>query len=56
MSRSARSPDALAIEDLHKSFGALKVLKGISASAEDGDVPAPRSVRDPFAEPCPGSG
>lgn len=36
-----RYPDggsALAIEDLHKSFGPLKVLKGVSANAGDSDV------------------
>ncbi|HXV22784.1 MAG TPA: ATP-binding cassette domain-containing protein, partial [Alphaproteobacteria bacterium] len=29
---------ALVIEDLHKSFGDLEVLKGISMAAHDGDV------------------
>ncbi len=29
---------ALAVEDLHKSFGALEVLKGVSATAGEGDV------------------
>ena len=29
---------ALVVEDLHKRFGALEVLKGISLSARDGDV------------------
>jgi ABC-type histidine transport system ATPase subunit len=29
---------ALVIEDLHKSFGDLEVLKGISMTAQDGDV------------------
>ena len=29
---------ALVIEDLHKSFGALEVLKGISLTAQEGDV------------------
>ncbi|MBT3628951.1 MAG: ATP-binding cassette domain-containing protein, partial [Rhodospirillaceae bacterium] len=29
---------ALSVEDLHKSFGKLEVLKGVSASAEEGDV------------------
>ena len=29
---------ALVIEDLHKSFGDLEVLKGISMTAHDGDV------------------
>ena len=31
-------PVALAVEDLHKSFGALEVLKGISLSAREHDV------------------
>ncbi|MCB1882568.1 MAG: ATP-binding cassette domain-containing protein [Geminicoccaceae bacterium] len=29
---------ALLVEDLHKSFGGLEVLKGISVEADDGDV------------------
>src|SRR5437588_826847 len=29
---------ALVVEDLHKKFGQLEVLKGISCSAKDGDV------------------
>ncbi len=29
---------ALAVEDLHKSFGPLEVLKGVSATAGEGDV------------------
>jgi ABC-type histidine transport system ATPase subunit len=29
---------ALVVEDLHKKFGSLEVLKGISLSARDGDV------------------
>ena len=29
---------ALVVEDLHKKFGQLEVLKGISVSAKDGDV------------------
>src|SRR5436305_8040173 len=29
---------ALVVEDLHKKFGQLEVLKGISCSANDGDV------------------
>ncbi|HEY2892551.1 MAG TPA: ATP-binding cassette domain-containing protein, partial [Dongiaceae bacterium] len=29
---------ALVVEDLHKRFGQLEVLKGISVSANDGDV------------------
>jgi octopine/nopaline transport system ATP-binding protein len=32
------STAALVVEDLHKKFGALEVLKGISLSANDGDV------------------
>lgn len=34
---SAR-PDAIAVHDLHKSFGSLEVLKGISLTAREGDV------------------
>ena len=30
--------NALAVEDLHKNFGALEVLKGVSATAGEGDV------------------
>ena len=30
--------NALAVEDLHKSFGRLEVLKGVSATAAEGDV------------------
>src|SRR5512134_1511628 len=29
---------ALVVEDLHKSFGSLEVLKGVSLSAANGDV------------------
>ena len=29
---------ALVVEDLHKSFGELEVLKGVSLSANEGDV------------------
>ncbi|MGH6962049.1 MAG: ATP-binding cassette domain-containing protein, partial [Dongiaceae bacterium] len=29
---------ALVVEDLHKRFGELEVLKGVSVSANDGDV------------------
>ena len=38
---------ALVVEDLHKKFGQLEVLKGISCSANDGDVIAiqPSSLR-----------
>ncbi|GAA6195260.1 ABC transporter ATP-binding protein [Pseudophaeobacter arcticus] len=32
--------DAVRIEDLHKSFGTLKVLKGVSLTARQGDVVA----------------
>ena len=32
--------EAIHIEDLHKKFGALHVLKGVSLSARDGDVVA----------------
>lgn len=34
------TPDVLRIENLHKSFGALEVLKGVSISARRGDVVA----------------
>ncbi|MEX0921843.1 MAG: ABC transporter ATP-binding protein [Rhodovibrionaceae bacterium] len=34
----AQAQPALAVEDLHKSFGPLEVLKGISLTAEEGDV------------------
>ncbi|MGB7270654.1 MAG: ATP-binding cassette domain-containing protein [Albidovulum sp.] len=33
-------PEAILIEDLHKSFGALEVLKGVSLTAREGDVVA----------------
>ena len=29
---------ALVVEDMHKSFGALEVLKGVSLTAHEGDV------------------
>ena len=29
---------ALVVEDIHKSFGALEVLKGVSLTAQKGDV------------------
>jgi ABC-type histidine transport system ATPase subunit len=32
------SATALIAEDIHKSFGSLEVLKGISMTAHDGDV------------------
>ncbi len=34
----AEAAAALVFEDLHKSFGSLKVLKGISLTAHDHDV------------------
>jgi len=34
----ARAEPALAVEDIHKSFGPLEVLKGVSLSAAEGDV------------------
>ncbi len=36
----ARVKDAVRIEDLHKSFGTLEVLKGVSLTAKQGDVVA----------------
>lgn len=33
-------PDAIRIENLHKSFGPLEVLKGVSLTAREGDVVA----------------
>jgi len=33
-------PDAIRIENLHKSFGDIEVLKGVSLSAKEGDVVA----------------
>lgn len=33
-------PEAIRIENLHKSFGALEVLKGVSLTAKEGDVVA----------------
>jgi ABC-type histidine transport system ATPase subunit len=32
------TPSALVVEDLHKSFGHLEVLKGVSLNAKEGDV------------------
>jgi polar amino acid transport system ATP-binding protein len=37
---SSAAAEAIHIEDLHKRFGALEVLKGVSLSARDGDVVA----------------
>lgn len=34
----ASAATALVVEDLHKSFAALEVLKGVSLTAQDGDV------------------
>lgn len=34
----ARSVEAIVVDDLHKSFGALEVLRGISMRAHEGDV------------------
>ncbi len=39
-SAPAPRPDAIHIEDLHKSFGSLEVLKGVSLTAREGDVVA----------------
>ncbi|MGB0682511.1 MAG: ABC transporter ATP-binding protein [Magnetovibrionaceae bacterium] len=35
---SSAPPSALVVSDIHKSFGTVEVLKGISLRAEDGDV------------------
>ena len=35
---AAAAPPALVCEDVHKSFGALEVLKGVSLTASEGDV------------------
>jgi octopine/nopaline transport system ATP-binding protein len=35
---SLAAPEALAVTDLHKSFGPLEVLKGVSLTANEGDV------------------
>ena len=37
---SAQRADAIRIENLHKSFGPLEVLKGVSLTAREGDVVA----------------
>ncbi len=39
-SATAPAETAILVEDLHKSFGALEVLKGVSLSAQKGDVVA----------------
>jgi polar amino acid transport system ATP-binding protein len=36
----SQRPDAIRIENLHKSFGQLEVLKGVSLTAREGDVVA----------------
>jgi octopine/nopaline transport system ATP-binding protein len=38
--RTADSPEAIRIDDLHKSFGTLEVLKGVSLRACEGEVVA----------------
>lgn len=40
MQAAAGRPEAIRIENLHKSFGALEVLKGVSLTAREGDVVA----------------
>ena len=57
--------EALVVEDLHKSFGALEVLKGISMTAHEHDVVSIlgssgsgkstllRCWRSPTQETCP---
>ncbi len=32
------APPAIVVEDLHKRFGSLEVLKGVSLTANQGDV------------------
>ncbi|MDQ3561115.1 MAG: ATP-binding cassette domain-containing protein [Pseudomonadota bacterium] len=36
--RTNAAADAIVVEDLHKSFGALEVLRGISMRAREGDI------------------
>ena len=38
MSETTQSAPALAVEDIHKSFGTVEVLKGVSVTARDQDV------------------
>ncbi len=38
IAKDSTRPIALALEDLHKSYGSLEVLKGVSLTAYDGDV------------------
>ncbi|WP_424944690.1 ABC transporter ATP-binding protein [Aliiroseovarius crassostreae] len=37
---TAETPNAIMVDDLHKSFGNLEVLKGVSLEASEGDVVA----------------
>lgn len=37
-SQPATTPEAIRVEELHKSFGTLEVLKGVNVSAREGDV------------------
>ena len=36
--RADRETSAVLVKDLHKSYGSLEVLKGVSLDAHDGDV------------------
>jgi polar amino acid transport system ATP-binding protein len=36
--KTAVRPEAVVVHDLHKSFGSLKVLKGVSMTSREGDV------------------
>ncbi|HIC33516.1 MAG TPA: ATP-binding cassette domain-containing protein, partial [Gammaproteobacteria bacterium] len=38
MEHSAATDPALVVEDLHKSFGDVEVLRGVSLVAQTGDV------------------
>ncbi|MDO6588627.1 histidine/lysine/arginine/ornithine ABC transporter ATP-binding protein [Loktanella sp. D2R18] len=40
VSSEAAVPQAIKVSDLHKSFGTLEVLKGVSMTAEKGDIVA----------------
>ncbi|WP_135450686.1 MULTISPECIES: ABC transporter ATP-binding protein [Tabrizicola] len=40
MAETSARPEAIRVEDLHKSFGAHEVLKGVSLTAREGDVVA----------------
>ena len=37
---------ALTVEDIHKSFGSLEVLRGLSLTAHEGDVVVDRNYED----------